>query len=170
MPKSDGHDEQPQPGAGMARIQLAKKTHTSRIDRLEPVLRGLLLVTALAPAGLTSADPVPFNWRLHSGDMQPIDDAAAPQTAPDESPNPVVLPKPEAAPQEEEESGAGWHWLRPKIAGSPGSTSDRTAVQLANQEQDQAMAARNSPLNSVLPGNLSGLAPMGVESGIEWRF
>lgn len=125
------------------------------------VAAGLVLAT---PAG---AEPEKFDWRfIAEEDARPASGAVA-EPPLDNEPNPVVLPKPGQT--EEAESRAGWHWLRPQIASST-SGSDRTAVQLAEQAQEADMARQNSPLNGVLPGHLNGLAPMAVESGVEWRF
>lgn len=128
---------------------------------------GTLLLLALAAAPV-EGEPTRFDWRYHAGDG-PTNETPD-LLPPEDAPNPVVLPIPKAEQDDEEEDDSGWHWLTPRIADTPGGTSNRTAVQLADQAQQDAMAQRHSPLNSLLPGSLRGLAPMAVESGVEWRF
>lgn len=145
---------------------------TKRVGR---VAHGLARVLAASGLALTlgemvTAEPVKFDWRYQAGqdDSSSVEFSAEP--LPEEAPNPVVLPTPEPEQEHDDDNTSGWHWISPKIAGSPGMESNREAVRLANREQQAAMAERHSPLNAVLPGSLSGMAPMAVETGIEYRF
>lgn len=137
----------------------------ARVGRV-PVLAGWVLMgwTLMAPA---AAEPVLFDWRVYLSEDRTMN-ADSTQAGAGETSNPVVLPQPDPVPLKEDDRG--WHWVPPRIADSAGARAARTAEQLASEEQDQEMAQRNSPLTGILPGSLNGLAPMAVESGIEWRF
>lgn len=139
------------------------KAARAPLGHVLPVLLGVLLT----PPAL--AEPEKFDWRLIAGDATPPAEQHAPQASRHE-PNPVVLPIVQDQSEVESKSDAGWHWIRPQVAENPGSGSGRTAVQLAETEQERDLAARQNMLDGILPGHLSGLAPLAVESGIEFRF
>jgi hypothetical protein len=126
------------------------------------IAAGLLL------SSLAGAEPVKFDWRFNAQKDGVLPQEPAAQAKWDTAPNPVVLPIPE--PPEQDDRTTGWRWLKPRLARSPGSDSNRIAVQLANAAQEADMARLQSPLNGFLPESLGGLVPMAVESGIEWRF
>lgn len=119
-------------------------------------------------SGLADAEPVKFDWRYKVPEGKVSSQEPHSPSQWDAQPNPIVLPTPEA--REQQDDTAGWHWLKPQVGSTPGLDSDRTAVRLANEAQEQDMARQQSPLNNLLPGGLTGLAPMAVESGVEWRF
>lgn len=120
-------------------------------------------------ADLALAEPEKFDWRVIAEDVAAPTQSSIPESQQDE-PNPVVLPAQQEEPRVEPKSDAGWHWIKPKVADNPGSGLGRTAVQLAESEQERDLAQRQTVLDGILPGHLSGLAPLAVESGIEYRF
>lgn len=99
----------------------------------------------------------------------------APVTAPPQpswAPSPVVMP-PARWPEAGEDDPRGWHVKQPSIGTGRAEayTDSRTAVRLAEQQQDSALASSTTPLPGFdeLPGVLQGLNYR-IDFGVEFRF
>lgn len=116
------------------------------------------------------------DWSYHPGSRsRPDADAAmAPVTSTTSScePSPVVLPT-ARWPESGDADPRGWHLKQPSICTGrvEAYTDSRTAVRLAEQRQDSALAGSAAPLPGFdeLPGALQGLNYR-IDFGIEYRF
>lgn len=100
----------------------------------------------------------------------PLPSTATPLTP--ETPSPVVLP-PAHWPESTEADDGGWQFKQPTIGTGRAEayTDSRTAVRLAEQQQDSALATSTEPPPGFdnLPGVLQGLNYR-INFGLEYRF
>lgn len=131
-----------------------------------------LLVCALFPM---QAEGSALDWSYHpvrtryEGSL-PLPSTSAPVTP--EPPSPVVLPT-ARWPDSHDTDNGGWQFRQPTIGTGRAEayTDSRTAVRLAEQQQDSALAATTAPPPGFedLPGVLQGLNYR-IDFGIEYRF
>lgn len=130
----------------------------------------LYLPIANAAAGAT------LDWSYHSNLRQPDVESTPAQAGssppPSFTPSPVVLP-PANWPEHGDTDPRGWHLKQPSIGTGrvEAYTDSRTAVRLAEQRQDSALASSGTPLPGFdeLPGALQGLNYR-IDFGVEYRF
>lgn len=92
----------------------------------------------------------------------------------DWEPAPVVLPQPEWPEAEQTGAERGWRWKEPSVGPAQLTRSydeSRTAVQLAEDRQTEALAESAAPAPGLedLPEEFQGL-DFRVELGVEYRF